>query len=1365
MGGKSNLVKLNSSSGDLFCLGEVSKSSSGFETLEIEVTWFGKTSKNPSYYKTILLNLEIYNLLGSYNEPNEKLIFDLKIPRISSEAASTAPKSIWSLPDVISQQYDSCLIISGNHGSRFHISHSFQLIYDDSENSDSFYRLLLRCFSPKLAEVDVEVIINMIYLDESSKRKQFEYKSINDVEINVESFRLDKPLLNLDPEKKLHVRYELMQFKSGLARFFASLLKVDESSGEIHVDISSFNRYLQYCEFGGATNQRRLNILVGVKIYNETNHAIALIRLSPNCDRTNLNLRFKKPFYLVRVRDEELMKPNKLIESVSLVDELRNSHAVEYQFCSGSNEENWLRIDEKNGQIYWNSPDTEIIDDRIEVKICARLRNSQSKSAILIETDLIIRVEKKVDVKPSIRVFNSEIPIMTSSIVLTLPLNKIISNRKSHINLFKFSVENTNLSLVTSSSNLFSLNDDWLLLTSDSLLTEQQTHYLHVHDLVMNSRFDVVIKLSENCLKESRIDLFVPIATKSGSSLIDLKRFLCSSDEFKYLVVVDRSKRVCDDCVYYSQTDGHLYLAKDVLEIGELKFELKLTSKSSDLTLIELNLSFYKDENDENSEQLLKPDVELIEIYVSIETKIGSVIYDSTNRINSFKSADNTFFDLVEGKLLLAKNLTGISGLLTPSGYFEIDFGQIGLRIYIIETIRAKFTKPVYYVRYESNVGDLESRSRRLISVELSPKSVLKLLAVESTQIMIKCVDGGYKIDPKVGLFQFEVSQNGELFLNASPRTLVEQTCEIFELSIKLKLESVIEPSMTTIFVEVANLAQVKFFTSFKSLSSMRHFNRVIKTPHERSISLYETLGIKRDQCELRVILIEPLNMIESYDYESLNGFLSFNSIMSSRDVKFDVICFKDELIARNFHLNVYLVYGNESLLYFEKPLFKIDVDISQLFVSSSRAYLSKSTLVFDLKEKLIDAKTKRRVDNWPNSGIVLKSDELNSNLIICDDLNGLIQLNDTILTRFRQFVNFSRYFHIQACSDSSDCRNASIELNVRSVQLPSQTDYFKEFYAGFTFNDTIKLRRFGFDGGYRLYKSRNELITIDYLNGLISTFDERDFLIVYNETYPISFQLLSRRPFIETTMKNELYRGNETIYVDFIYEPKSSSFGNFLMNLAGDDNRSGCEIWRLNSNNNKVTLDQKCNLFVKPTTSAISLKARLFDTYFHEKSKFINVNLNLTSAMSSNSDGFFPYYTLIRRNKWNSKREPKPISDISNSIRFNRLSFITYERFNLTFEGFLTLRFAFRSESISTRNNLLAYLLFVVNRDVYFVSVETIGCNLELRHNLTIKSTTNNRIRVDYDLNPNVWYFIQIQLADKVLIFLTSNLYNLINI
>jgi hypothetical protein len=390
-----------------------------------------------------------------------------------------------------------------------------------------------------------------------------------------------------------------------------------------------------------------------------------------------------------------------------------------------------LRIDEKLGHIYLNSADNHQDTRQVELKICAILRSSQVKGSILIESRLLIKIEPKVDEsKPLLRVFTEQ-SSTNSPISLTIPLKLFVSSSSLHsqkyLKIFKFfNPMTSNLSLVTSSADLFGIDSSngWIMLRRGELEFRSQTHHLRVYSRrrrfneVETSSVDLIVRIVESWHKDTEVDLHVPFHTETGMKLIDLKRFLSSeSDEFKYMVLSETTptSMTCDECVYYSQADGFLYLSK-IIELDQLnrefRFELKLTSKNGDLRFLVVNLKFYKDE----MVYAKMTGEKKLEIYVSAQSAIGSVIYDSSSaavQIKGLASTYGSFFTEIGGKVIVAKNLTHL--LDETNNPVEIDLltadstlAPINLRLYLIEKLKnsLKFARINYYFNYKLKLTD-----------------------------------------------------------------------------------------------------------------------------------------------------------------------------------------------------------------------------------------------------------------------------------------------------------------------------------------------------------------------------------------------------------------------------------------------------------------------------------------------------------------------------------------------------------------------------------------------------------------------------------------------------------------------------------
>jgi hypothetical protein len=355
----SNSIRLNSSSGDLFCTG--GSQINNFESYEIEVNWWRQTSPNSKfYYKTILLYLEVYNSNHRNNNTgssNEKLVFELKTQALNNSSSdySLPPMQIWTIPELISRKYETCLIIAGNLGSRFYLdrklSHQLILLYQPDLDAELNYQIILRCFSSNVNEIDIQLNIDLSELRKMWRNAElpllFVEKSVYEVDLNVESFRLDKPVLKLNPNRTIQAdMYTFTRNNSGLIQFFESLFTLNTSNGDLKLDINDFNKYLQYCTLNSNNNNfspprisnAKLNILLPIKLSSQNrNHVMSFVKVNPNCNGTNLNLRFKKPYYIIRVSGgENLAQSSKLLEVVSVLDELKSVfNSITYHFCEG----------------------------------------------------------------------------------------------------------------------------------------------------------------------------------------------------------------------------------------------------------------------------------------------------------------------------------------------------------------------------------------------------------------------------------------------------------------------------------------------------------------------------------------------------------------------------------------------------------------------------------------------------------------------------------------------------------------------------------------------------------------------------------------------------------------------------------------------------------------------------------------------------------------------------------------------------------------------------------------------------------------------------------------------------------------------
>lgn len=634
--------------------------------------------------------------------------------------------------------------------------------------------------------------------------------------------------------------------------------------------------------------------------------------------------------------------------------------------------------------------------------------------------------------------------------------------------------------------------------------------------------------------------------------------------------------------------------------------------------------------------------------------------------------------------------------------------------------------------------------------------------------------------------------ENGgvEVALFANNQKIMDQSCGFFELTLDLIVESK-SMSQTQIYIELTNLYQIKFENSY---SNFEHVYNIIVNDSRPKIKIYDILSLKREESlEIKIDQVDPISIssspIENYRFDKAGGILTLeltsNWTECFHKAKFDILGYKEisdsELMLQKFRLNVVIINSElnrtktQLPAYFARSSYKIEYENVQTQLGKN-SFKFANRIVFDVKSNLFEPEFgKQIVESWSTSGITLKlDDKLNSELFVLDELHGLLRPNEILFSKYRFFFNLTRRFQIEACTEIN-CDVISIELSFRSLPLISQSEYLKEFYTGLSFNDSLKLRAFGdYQHRYSLYKSRNDLLTIDYANGLVSTFDNRNFEIIFNATYPIKF----RQPLNSETFVTDFYAPNELVLIDFNYEPKKSglSFGYYMTTLNRFLSRFECELWSSTwTDSAEVLLNSNCDLFVRPvnhlennanSSTILNVKARVYDKLNVIKSKFLNIKLNVSAngQQQTSSSEFIPFYRCLADATSSSLVRIAESSDFKadfqHIIKFNKLSYLIYEgnKFNLTYEGYLSLKFSFRylKNRLDDEPNLIFYTVLIVNGNFYFLSAETFDNKLEVRQNFTTKP--NSRLIIEHTLERNIWYYIQIQIVERVIQFFEKN-------
>ncbi|RNA31535.1 hypothetical protein BpHYR1_033202 [Brachionus plicatilis] len=130
-------------------------------------------------------------------------------------------------------------------------------------------------------------------------------KPIFKLKIRLEDFNQNRPILKLNTTNlEGELKFEFVNNKEGLPKFFSSLLKLNEVNGELGARINGFKSFLDFCtHYSGLPINILLNVRVkNAKIFNLFGHSV--IKIEPDCSLNFIYSKFSEPFYFTKVSDE-----------------------------------------------------------------------------------------------------------------------------------------------------------------------------------------------------------------------------------------------------------------------------------------------------------------------------------------------------------------------------------------------------------------------------------------------------------------------------------------------------------------------------------------------------------------------------------------------------------------------------------------------------------------------------------------------------------------------------------------------------------------------------------------------------------------------------------------------------------------------------------------------------------------------------------------------------------------------------------------------------------------------------------------------------------------------------------------------------